>query len=123
MKQKISIVTVVKNGMPFLKDCIKSFQSQNFSSKELIIIYSKSEDNTEQYLKKLKGNIRVFKDVKYKNKFGPLNFGIKKATGNIVGILHADDFYPNANVLTNVAKSFNTTKCDVLYVKLFLETR
>jgi len=115
MKQKISIVTVVKNGMPFLKDCIKSFQSQNFSSKELIIIYSKSEDNTEQYLKKLKGNIRVFKDVKYKNKFGPLNFGIKKATGNIVGILHADDFYPNANVLTNVAKSFNTTKCDVLY--------
>lgn len=115
MKQKISIVTVVKNGMPFLKDSIKSFKSQNFSSKELIIVYSKSEDNTEQYLKELKGNIKVFKDEKYKNKFGPLNFGIKKATGNIVGILHADDLYPNANVLTNVAKSFDIIKCDVLY--------
>ena len=91
MKQKISIVTVVKNGMPFLKDCIKSFQSQNFSSKELIIIYSKSEDNTEQYLKKIKGNIRVFKDLKYKNKFGPLNFGIKKASGKYIFFMDVDD--------------------------------
>ena len=37
---KISIITVVKNGMPFLKESMKSFNSQNYKNKELIIVYS-----------------------------------------------------------------------------------
>lgn len=115
MKQKISIITVVKNGMPHLKDCIKSFKNQSYSAKELIIVYSKSNDGTEKYINKLSGNIKIFKDEKYKNKFGPLNIGIKKATGNIIGLLHSDDFYPNNNTLTNIMRSFDTFKCDVLY--------
>ena len=38
---KVSIITVVKNGMPFLKDAIKSFELQEYKNKELIIVYSK----------------------------------------------------------------------------------
>ena len=64
MKQKISIITVVKNGMPHLKDCIKSFKNQSYSAKELIIVYSKSNDGTEKYINKLSGNIKIFKDEK-----------------------------------------------------------
>ena len=114
MKQKISIITVVKNGMPHLKDCIKSFKNQSYSAKELIIVYSKSNDGTEKYIKKLNGNIKIFKDEKYKNKFGPLNIGIKKATGKIIGLLHSDDFYPNNNTLANIIKVLiliNATFC------------
>ena len=48
--KKISIITVVKNGMPYLADAIKSFYMQNYNNKELIIIYSKSNDDTEKYL-------------------------------------------------------------------------
>ena len=36
--QKISIVTVVKNGMPYLTDSIKSFQLQSHENKEHVII-------------------------------------------------------------------------------------
>ena len=46
---KISIITVVKNGMPYLIDCLKSFQLQNYSNKEHIIIYSDSTDGTEEF--------------------------------------------------------------------------
>ena len=39
--KKISIITVVKNGMPYIKSAIKSFELQDYQNKELIIIYSK----------------------------------------------------------------------------------
>ena len=44
--KKISIITVVKNGMPYIKSAIKSFELQDYRDKELIIIYSKSDDGT-----------------------------------------------------------------------------
>ena len=37
-KLKISIVTVVKNGMPLLQEAIKSFDSQTYLDKEQIIV-------------------------------------------------------------------------------------
>ena len=50
-KPKISIVTLVKNGMPFIEDSINSFNLQKYSNKELIVVYSNSEDNTYKLLK------------------------------------------------------------------------
>ena len=44
---KISIITVVKNGMPFLKTSIKSFRMQTYINKELIIVFAPSQDGTE----------------------------------------------------------------------------
>jgi glycosyltransferase len=116
---KISIITVVKNGMPFLKESINSFNNQNYKNKELIIVYSKSTDSTVEYIKKnKKKNFRIIKDIKSKNKFGPLNLGIKKSNGNIIGILHSDDFYPRKNVLSNIVQTFKSKKCDVVYGNL-----
>ena len=116
---KISIITVVKNGMPFLKESINSFNSQKYKNKELIIVYSDSNDGTIEYIKKnKKKNFTVIKDKKSKNKFGPLNLGIKKSNGNIIGILHSDDFYPRKNVLSNIVQTFKSKKCDVVYGNL-----
>ena len=116
---KISIITVVKNGMPFLKESMKSFNSQNYKNKELIIVYSDSTDATVEYIKKnKKKNVRIIRDKKSKNKFGPLNLGIKKSKGNIIGILHSDDFYPRKNVLYDVVQIFKSKKCDVVYGNL-----
>ena len=116
---KISIITVVKNGMPFLKESINSFNSQNYKNKELIIVYSDSIDSTVEYIKKnKKKNFRIIRDNKSKNKFGPLNLGIKKSKGNIIGILHSDDFYPRKNVLSNIVQTFKSKRCDVVYGNL-----
>ena len=81
MKQKISIITVLKMGRLF-KRLYQVFSNQSYSkAKELIIVYSKpSNDGTEKYIKN-NSNIKIFKDEKYKNN-GSLNIGIKKATEN-----------------------------------------
>ena len=116
---KISIITVVKNGMPFLKASIKSFNSQKYKNKELIIVYSDSNDGTTEYIKKnKKKNFTIIRDKKSKNKFGPLNLGIKKSKGQIIGILHSDDFYPSRHILTDVVQTFKKYQSDVVYGNL-----
>ena len=35
---KITVVTVVKNGMPYIEDSINSFYSQTYKNKELVVV-------------------------------------------------------------------------------------
>ena len=53
-ESKITVITVVKNGMPYIEDSINSFHSQIYKNKELIVVYAKSTDGTEEFLKKKK---------------------------------------------------------------------
>ena len=80
--KKISIITVVKNGMPYIKSAIKSFELQDYQDKELIIIYSKSNDGTEEFLNKFYPNISYCDQII--NKFGSINLGLEKASGKLL---------------------------------------
>ena len=111
----ITVITIVKNGMPFLKDCIKSVKSQNLKNIEHIIVYSDSKDGTLLYLKKKK---KFIIDKNSQNKFGSLNLGIKKSTGNYIGILHSDDLFFSNKTLSNVSKILKKKKPDILYGNL-----
>ena len=107
-KNKISIITVVKNGMPFLKTSIKSFRMQSYINKELIIVYAPSEDGTEDYLSKINDeNIIIKKDLNSKTKFGSINLGIELSRGKFFGLLHSDDVFFDENTLKNISNAFN----------------
>ena len=116
---KISIITVVKNGIPFIKDSINSFLLQKYPNKELIIILAKSDDGTDDYIKRSFGNykeIKIFNEKKsIKNKFGALNQGLKLCSGEIIGILHSDDIYYSEHILDEVSKVFLNGKVNFLY--------
>jgi glycosyltransferase len=106
-KNKISIITVVKNGMPFLKTSIKSFRMQNYINKELIIVFAHSEDGTEEYLNKINDeNIIIKKDITSKTKFGSINLGIELSSGKYFGLLHADDVFYDENTLIDISNAF-----------------
>jgi glycosyltransferase involved in cell wall biosynthesis len=113
-KLKISIITVVKNGMPFLIDAINSYAEQTYLNKEHIIIYSPSNDGTEEYLKKIKNKV-VIKDNKSINRYGSLNVGMKKSKGDVIGILHADDIFADKQTLKNIGDFFENTNSDIVY--------
>ena len=113
-KLKISIITVVKNGMPYLSEAISSFDSQTYINKEHIIVYSNSEDQTENFLLSLK-NKKVIKDEKSNNKFGSLNLAIKNCSGDYIGVLHADDFFYDKETLSEIADFIIKEKSDVIY--------
>jgi glycosyltransferase len=118
---KISIITVVKNGMPFLKDAIKSFESQKYKNKELIIVYSKSNDGTENYIKGLtKKNYKIIKDNS-NNRYKAINKGIKTSNGKIIGLLHADDIFFNSQTLFDIFAHIE--KYDIVYGGVYFAER
>jgi glycosyltransferase len=124
---KISIITVVRNGIPFIKDSINSFLLQKYSNKELIIILAKSNDGTEDFIRHNYSNykeIKIFHEKKkIKNKFGALNQGLKLCSGEIIGILHSDDIFFSEYVLREVCEAFKNIKINFLYSDIIISDR
>jgi len=111
---KISIIMCVLNSMPYIMSSIESFRKQKYKNKELIIINSKSNDNTDDYLKNVNDkNIKKFNlnGSIYKS----LNFGISKSKGDIIGILHSDDIFFSKLTLADIAKEYKKNKADIIF--------
>ena len=116
---KISVIMCVMNSMPYVMASVQSFIDQKYKNKELIIVYSKSTDNTFQYLKSLNNkNIKIFK-YNGKGVYSALNFGIKKTSGEIIGILHSDDLFYDKKTIDKIAQIYKKKKSDILFGKVF----
>ncbi len=111
---KISIIMSVLNSMPYIMASVKSFEEQKYKNKELIIVYSKSKDTTEDYIKSIKSN--NIKKISFEgNIYSSLNYGIKKASGKIIGILHSDDVFYDEDVLEKISNTFKKKGSDIVY--------
>lgn len=112
---KISIITCALNSEITIKKSIRSVQKQNYKNIEHLIIDGGSTDKTLEIIRKIKqNNINLYSSID-NGFYDALNKGIKYSTGNIVGILHSDDFYNNNNILKIVADTFKRTKADLVY--------
>ena len=116
--KKISVVTVTKNSQKTVESTIKSFISQDYKNKELILIDGKSLDKTISIVNKYKNIISKLIIEKDKGIYDALNKGFKCANGDIIGILHSDDRYNNKEVLTKVMKIFNNEKVSLVHTNV-----
>jgi glycosyltransferase involved in cell wall biosynthesis len=112
---KISIITVSFNSAKTIKETIESILIQDYNNIEYIIIDGGSSDETIDIVKSYSEKISYFISEKDNGIYDAMNKGIKAATGDIIGILNSDDFYPNSFVLSNVARSFEKYNCDAVY--------
>ena len=112
---KISIITVSFNSAITIRDTIESIISQDYNNIEYIIIDAGSNDGTLDIIKEYKEHISYFISEADNGIYDGMNKGIAAATGDIVGILNSDDFYPNSFVISNVASTFEKQRCDAVY--------
>lgn len=103
---KISIITATKNSEKFLTQNILSVKSQKYKNFEHIIIDGNSKDNTIKIVNFHKRSIKFIKNKNDKGLYHAMNVGIKKSTGDIIGILNSDDIYFK-NTLKIVNQYFN----------------
>lgn len=103
---KISIITVVYNADAFLKDCIQSVIEQTYSNIEYIIVDGGSTDNTIAIVKNFGKSISHFISEKDKGLYDALNKGIRFATGDVIGILNADDTLADKSIIGQVVRAF-----------------
>ena len=115
MNFKISIITVSFNSVHTIKDTIESIIAQDYENIEYLIIDGGSKDGTVDVIKNYMSHVQYFSSESDDGIYDAMNKGIAAATGDIIGILNSDDFYPNSFVLSNVAKSFTKYNCDAVY--------
>jgi len=118
---KITLITVCFNAETTIEQTLNSVLSQTYKNYEYWIIDGKSKDNTINIVKKcepkFKGKLKWISE-KDNGLFDAMNKGIKKSTGDIIGILNADDIFANKNVLSKIADTFEKTDCDATYSDL-----
>ena len=112
---KISIITVAFNSVRTIQDTIESILLQDYKNIEYIIIDAGSSDGTVEIIQSFGNKITYFISESDNGIYDGMNKGIKAASGDLIGILNSDDFYPNNFILSNVAKTFVNNQCDAVY--------
>lgn len=112
---KITIITACLNNVSTVEDTVKSVLAQDYPEREYIVIDGGSTDGTMDVLNKYRSGISTLLSEKDNGIYFALNKGLDKAKGDVVGFLHADDFYSNNMVLSKVANAFDTYQTDCVY--------
>ncbi|MDB5287607.1 MAG: glycosyltransferase [Mucilaginibacter sp.] len=95
--------------------CICSVISQIYNNIEYIIIDGASTDSTLAVIKEYENHINKIISEPDKGIYDAINKGIGLATGDIIGVLNADDFFSGPTVLHSIAAAFNSVEADILY--------
>jgi glycosyltransferase involved in cell wall biosynthesis len=112
---KISLITVAYNAEATIERCISSVLGQRFRNIEYIIIDGGSTDNSHQIIGKYKDRIDHFVSEPDRGIYDAMNKGIALATGDVIGMLNADDFFADDEVLQEVAAIFWEQNNHILY--------
>lgn len=99
---KVSIITVVYNGIEFLEETIKSVISQTYPNIEYIIVDGGSKDGTLDIIKKYEAHISKWISEPDKGIYDAMNKGIDLATGDWQNFLNAGDSFVDNNVLEKI---------------------
>ena len=113
-KNKISIITVVKNSKISIGKTIRSVIEQNYQNLEYIIIDGGSTDGTLELIKKYSNKISLIISEKDNGIWDAMNKGIMHANGNLIGFLNSGDVY-YLNTLETVNRYFSENKIDFLF--------
>jgi len=112
---KISIITVCFNSSAFIQNAIRSVSSQGFRDVEHIAIDGGSTDGTLEIISRYRSDLAHVITEPDKGIYDAMNKGIALASGAVVGILNADDFYANENVIAQIATTFEDESVDACY--------
>lgn len=115
---KISIITVVYNRVNYIEQAIKSVLDQNYPNLEYIIIDGGSFDGTQDIIRKYEKDITYWCSEPDNGIYDAMNKGLKRATGDIIGIINSDDWYEK-NIMQKVADCFKNEDIDLAYGSIF----
>ncbi len=115
---KISIVTPVFNAQSTIRQTVESVLQQKYEWLEYIIVDGQSTDGTLSILEEYKDNPQVtLISEKDNGIYDAMNKGIKRSSGDIIGIINADDYYL-PGVFEKVAQTFIRHNAGIVYGNL-----
>ena len=111
---KFSIITAVYNAADTISDCLDSVSRQTIDI-EQIIIDSASTDDTMVIINQHHGSLSKVVSEPDEGIYDAMNKGLKLASGGVIGMLNADDFYPSDGNLEKVLAVFDDPDIEACY--------
>jgi glycosyltransferase involved in cell wall biosynthesis len=118
----ITILTIVYNGEKSLDKTIHSVLNQTYDNIEYIVIDGGSTDNTVNMINKYEDQIAYWISEPDSGISDAFNKGIVFSTGEMIGIINADDWYSQDAVEILVDEYLKSGEC-VFHAKLKYWTR
>ena len=115
---KISIITVVYNAHTTISDTLRSVREQDYFDVEHILVDGNSSDGTQAIIQSQIEHIAQYVSEPDEGIYHAMNKGIAMATGDIIGILNADDVYQDTGILSQVAEVLANEDIDACYADL-----
>jgi glycosyltransferase involved in cell wall biosynthesis len=115
MSFQISVITAVFNRVHTVADAIKSVQSQTHPHTQQIIVDGASTDGTLKVVVATMRPETVLVSEPDRGIYDALNKGLALATGDVIGVMHSDDFFSDERVLADVAEAFVDPMVDAVY--------
>ena len=112
---KVSIITIVYNGMPHLEQCMQSVFDQSYKNIEYILVDGGSSDGSKEFIEQNKWRLRWSCSEKDNGISDAFNKGLKHVTGDLIGILNSDDWY-EAEIVEEVVSNYN--EADIFHSNL-----
>lgn len=132
IERKVSIITVCYNAEETIEKTIKSVLEQSYSNIEYIIIDGGSTDKTLEKINKYFLCANFYKkypekELKYISEkdngiYNAMNKGIKMATGDLIGIINADDWYEKDAIKRIVEESTSMHGLYIIHGNLACES-
>ena len=116
---RISIITVVYNGVGTLERTIQSVLNQSYKNMEYIIIDGASTDGTQQIIERYRDQLTFYISEPDDGIYDAMNKGISYATGDLIGFINSDDWYAEG-AIESIADAYERTHADVIYGETML---
>lgn len=115
---KISIITSCYNRERTIRGCVESVLAQSYHNIEYIIVDGASTDRTVDVIRDtIAGKESQVKFISEPDggMYEAINKGIRMATGDVIGLVHSDDFLYSPQTVSHIVERMRLTGADFLY--------
>lgn len=112
---KVSIITTCYNRTATIRGAIESVLSQDYQDIEYIVVDGGSTDGTVDIIREYEGRIAYIVSEPDGGMYEAINKGIRISTGDVVGLMHSDDFFYDNHVISHIVERLTETGADFLY--------
>lgn len=115
---KVSIITAVYNSEATVAEAITSVARQSHPDVEHLIIEGQSKDGSLAAIEAAAHGRMVLISEPDKGIYDALNKGISRASGDVIGFLHSDDYLAHPDVLARIAGVFSDPDVEAVFSDL-----
>ena len=115
----VSVITVTYNAAHTIREAVQSVvDEQGDFELDYHIVDGGSTDDTLSQLEPYQQHIAKLTSWPDDGLYDAMNRGVARATGDVIGILNADDRYADPQIIADILKTFRKTEADGVYADL-----